>query len=204
MSESLPLPHALRFVVEDEEEWRAVEPFLAPGGFPRGMNMWLWSDDLAAKRAAAVIETLEQRLAHALSQGRLSAHGRLRGATHVSVIDGTRCRELEITEEGTGLRLYGLEYESMQFSRRDAAGSVGKHAQRRRLQAQLVGELRPFITILKEQKRQTNFIELRALLEERQFPPFTDSLLRKCAAAAGLSRDLIRRGRPRKSNPSER
>lgn len=202
MSESLPLPQALRFLVEDDSEWLRFQPYLEPGQFPLGIDSWLNENDLEAAWAEEFVRELGGRLAVALSEGRLSASGFLAGATYETQIDGTRCKHLEICgEDGTDIRIRGLDYAWVLITKRPPKDSPGKLAEKRKLEGELTRGLEPFIARLKEQHGQTTYKELRTLLEAKGLPPFAESLLKKSAAAAGLTRGMVRRGRPRETNP---
>lgn len=201
MAESLPLPHALRFVIADDDEWQAIQPYLDPGEFPAGPNLWLYEDDPAFGHATDLVSKFERSLAAALSAGRLSAFGRLAGATNITQIDGVGCEEVDILgEDGTGLRIHGLEYACVRLSKPDPKDNAGKLAEKRKLEARLRQELEPFIAQLKERRGQTNYKELRVFLKGKGFDNFADSLLEKAAASAGLTKGMVKLGRPREAN----
>jgi hypothetical protein len=203
MAESLPLPHALRFLIADDDEWQAIQPYLEPGEFPTGLNSWLNEGDPAFGRASDLIGELYLRLAAALSDGRLLASGRRVGATHTSQTEGARCEEVEILgENGTSLRIHGLDYAGVWLTKPDLKDGSGKIVEKRKLEGELTRGLEPFIARLIERHGQTTYKELRNFLEARGLPPFAESLLKKCARGAGLTEGMIRRGRPREANPA--
>ena len=200
MAESLPLPHALRFVAT-KDEWREFEGCLDDHNYPAGSNSYVGSNDEAFRRVERLAAVLEARLAVELSEGRLVARGRLQGSVGLTPIDGRGCEELEIfSEDGKSLRIYGLEYTYVLIAESNPKSGRSKLAERLALRSAIIAALRPHIEELAgPPRRQTNYKQLRAIVEDQGITGFATTFLKGCAAEAGLTQDMIKSGRPKKA-----